>query len=288
QAKYPIHLLELRHHPGGPPADGAFKKQGIAWAVGRAVGELIVTTDGDCTVPPAWLAALAGCHRAENAVMVCGAVTFAPVRETVFSRLQAIEFASLVASGAATLQLGVPTMCNAANLAFSREAFLAVDGYRDTASAATGDDLFLMHKLHKSYGNRVRFLKNPAAVVRTLPQPDLYGFYHQRKRWASKWHLYTDRRVTALAVFVFLCNVGAVAALPLAAAGWLSWAALGTGLALRWAAEWLFVGTALRFLGKGALLPWMPLVQAVYPFYVFFFGLAAQRRGYRWKGRELY
>ncbi len=284
--KLTIHLLELKDYLDSELPGGNFKKKGIEWAVSQSDAELIVTTDGDCIVPRDWLANLAEFYRHTQGQMICGAVTFTNSEATIFNRLQTIEFASLIGSGAATLQWGLPTMCNAANLAFTRQGFVQVGGYRDTATTATGDDLFLMHKLHQVYPGGIYFLKSTATVVHTQPQETLADFYQQRKRWASKWNLYQDWRVSALAVFIFLSNFAVLAGLAGVLMHLLAPGIFFVGILLRWAAEWLFLGSILHYLNHRKWTGWLLLVQLVYPVYVVFFGLAVHRKGYRWKGRQ--
>ncbi len=264
-----------------------YKKKAIAYGVQSARGDWIVLTDGDCRVPAGWLTALAGCVRQTGVRMVSGPVAFDGER-SAFEKMQTVEFASLIGSGAATLQLGLPTMCNAANLAFSREAFFAVDGYAGTADTATGDDLFLMHKIHRRYPGGVVFLKSPGGVVYTRAKETWGAFYQQRKRWASKWNLYQDWRVPALAVAIFAANVSLPAGLAGYLAGGLSgeWLLLGVGA--RFAGELAFLRDVLRFLGRGGRAKWIVPVQLVYAPYVIFFAIIAQKRGYVWKGRKLY
>lgn len=284
---FPLRLLRLADYlPASAPGSN-YKKKAIEYGVQSARGEWIVLTDGDCRVPPGWLAALAGCAGREGVRMVSGPVAFDGER-SAFEKMQTVEFASLIGSGAATLQLGLPTMCNAANLAFARAAFVAVDGYAGTADTATGDDLFLMHKLHVRYPGGVVFLKNPGGVVYTGAKETWAAFYQQRKRWASKWNLYQDWRVSALAVAVFAANL----ALPAGLAGYLlgglspGWLLLGT--AARFGSEFAFLRDVLRFLGRGRRVKWILPVQVVYAWYVVFFAIIAQKRGYVWKGRKLY
>ncbi len=290
KAGFTLRLLELKDCPEHSFPAGSYKKKAIEWAVGQAVGELIVTTDGDCLVPKNWLSLIAAFYGHTQAQMICGGVTFTTTpaaKPSVFAQLQTVEFASLIGSGAATLRLGVPTMCNAANLAFAKQAFLEVGGYRDTATTATGDDLFLMHKIHRQYPGKVQFLKNPQSVVHTLPQATPTDFYEQRKRWASKWSLYEDKRVSGLAVFVFLANVLSISGLLAVVFGSFPLAVFLAGMIIRWLAEGGFLVSVLYYLRKRHSVFWIPVVQWIYPFYVVFFGLAAQKKGYRWKGRDL-
>jgi hypothetical protein len=51
--------------------------------------------------------------------------------------------------------------------------------------------------------------------------------------------------------------------------------------------EFVYLRSVLVFLRKRAAVGWIPLTQLVYPLYVLFFGLAAQRPGFVWKGRKL-
>jgi cellulose synthase/poly-beta-1,6-N-acetylglucosamine synthase-like glycosyltransferase len=284
---FPLRLLRLADYLPTSAGGSNYKKKAIEYGVQSARGEWIALTDGDCRVPAGWLTALAGCARQAGVQMVSGPVAFDGER-SAFEKMQTVEFASLIGSGAATLQMGLPTMCNAANLAFARAAFAAVDGYAGTADTATGDDLFLMHKVHRRYPGGVVFLKSPGGVVYTRAKETWGAFYQQRKRWASKWNLYQDWRVPALAVAVFAANVS----LPAGLAGYLSgslsggWLLLGT--AARFAGEFAFLRDVLRFLGRGSRVMWIVPVQLVYALYVVFFAIIAQKRGYVWKGRKLY
>ncbi len=282
---FPLRLLHLADYLPASAA-GNYKKKAIEYGVQSARGEWIVLTDGDCRVQPSWLSALTGCVRQKGVRMVSGPVAFDGER-SAFEKMQTVEFASLIGSGAATLQLGLPTMCNAANLAFAREAFGAVNGYAGTAHTATGDDLFLMHKLHAHFPGGVVFLKSPGSVVYTRPKETWGAFYQQRKRWASKWNLYQDWRVSALAVAVFVANVSLPAGLAGYLAGYLSLGWLLLGIVVRFGSEFAFLRDVLRFLGRGNRVKWIVPVQLVYALYVVFFAIIAQKRGYVWKGRKL-
>src|SRR5213075_2078285 len=112
---------------------------------------------------------------------------------SLFGKMQVTEFASLIGTGAASIGFGMPNMCNGANLAFEKAAFVAVNGYAGNDKIASGDDEFLMHKIHSQFPGSVCFLKNPKAIVRTNVQQSLSGFLSQRIRWASKWKFYDNR-----------------------------------------------------------------------------------------------
>ncbi|GAB3181878.1 glycosyltransferase [Telluribacter humicola] len=276
-----IHLLPLTDTFTESP-----KKRAIESAIHIATGELIVTTDGDCRVGPGWLEAIATCYEQTSARLISGPVTFT-AETSLTDHLQTVEFSSLIGSGACTIAAGKPTMCNGANLTYTREVFFDVDGFEGTRHVASGDDEFLLHKISSRYPDQIQFLKHPEAIVQTGPHRQWMQFYRQRKRWASKWKHYKSKSPVILALYVFSCNAALLVAPILAVSGFITFTTLLAMLLLKWIPEWLYIGRVLLFLKKKRSIPYIPLVQLIYPFYVTFFGLAVQRPEYEWKGRKL-
>jgi cellulose synthase/poly-beta-1,6-N-acetylglucosamine synthase-like glycosyltransferase len=262
------------------------KKRAIKAALSKATGHLIVTTDGDCRVGSDWLASLAECYQDTQAKLISGPVTFIP-ESTLTAHLQTVEFSSLIGSGAAAIAAGSPSLCNGANLAYEKKAFEEVGGFTGNEHLASGDDEFLMHKIAGRYPGSIRFLKDPRAIVYTVPHRSWQGFYRQRKRWASKWKHYINPVSIALALFVFACNASLILALLLGLLDVLSWTHVFVILLTKWIPEWFFIGGVLSFLNKQKSRLYIPLVQLIYPFYVTFFGLAVQKTTYIWKDRKL-
>lgn len=282
---YTLTLLPLTDERTGAP-----KKRAIAQSIKMAQGDLILTTDGDCRVGPDWVRSFAEFYAEHQPKMITGPVTFSAEMsswETVFAQLQTVEFASLIGSGAATLALGMPTMCNGANLCYEKRVFEEVNGFAGIDHVASGDDELLMHKIAKRYPGHVLFLKNPAAIVHTAPHGTWQAFYNQRKRWASKWRAYDSWQPSALAIFVFVSNMAPVFAVIGFIAGAISLPMVLLIIGLKTGPEFLFLRAVLRFLQKKRAVRWIPLTQLVYPVYVLFFGLAAQKKGFVWKGRNL-
>ncbi|MFN8356466.1 MAG: glycosyltransferase [Spirosomataceae bacterium] len=262
------------------------KKRAITKAVAQASGELIVTTDGDCWMGPNWLRVIESQLLSTGANMICGPVTFG-ADGSVFTNLQIVEFASLVGAGAVSLALKLPSMCNGANLAYRKVIFEEVKGFEGSEEVASGDDEFLMHKFFAHNPEKVHFLKSEQAIVFTQALPDWNSFKNQRRRWASKWKKYQNWQVSALAIYIFMVNFGLIISSLMAVFGKINGIDIGLLLALKWIPEWLFLAEVLTFLGHSNKRWWILSTQWVYPFYVTFFGLLAQQKGYEWKGRKL-
>lgn len=262
------------------------KKNAIAEGIRNATGTLIVTTDGDCRVKPRWLELFEGFYREKKVKMITGGVSFFESRN-IREKMLTLEFASLVGSGASTLSMGYPSMCNGANLAYEKQAFTDVNGYQDSAGLPSGDDEFLMHKLYKQYPGQVAFIKNPETVVETEAPASWKLFYNQRRRWASKWENYTYTHVKVLALLIFGSNLALVINFFLCG---MSSYPLGIFLLLltfKFMLEFLFLRSVLVYFGRKIDLLIFLITELIYPFYVVFFALAGRSGQYKWKDRQI-
>jgi len=270
------------------PAGVTGKKAALAAAVAQARAAWVVCTDADCCPAPGWLAAYAGLLRTSPQALhfVSGPVRLTP-GGAWFDELLGLEFAGLVGVGAGCLGRGRPTMCNGANLAFRRATFHEVGGYADNQGLASGDDEFLLHKIHQRYPAGVRFLAASQAVVDTPAPGTLPALLRQRVRWASKWPHYRTAAPRQLALLVLGVNVSLALGLGLA----LAWPALGPWVAGGWALKlgadaWL-LAPVLGLLRRRRWLAWLLPLQLLYAPYALAVGLAGRRGGYRWKGRQV-
>jgi biofilm PGA synthesis N-glycosyltransferase PgaC len=265
------------------PESDSGKKIAITRGVELATGSIVVITDADCQHNPSWLQSISNQFEVPEIQMVVGPVAIQS--NSFFSTLQAIEFSSLIGSGAALLQWGVPAMANGANMAFKREAFLKVNGYQDNEHIASGDDEFLLRKIHRAYPTGVRFNNDPTSAVRTEAQPSLRAFFQQRLRWASKWKHNTNwlSRVVAVAVFLFqVACVGLVIAVMICPNR-----PLQIMMFAKIAVDGIFLWRVSVFLkSKFSFLPFL-LLEFVYPIYVIIIALLSQVFPYSWKGRKL-
>jgi cellulose synthase/poly-beta-1,6-N-acetylglucosamine synthase-like glycosyltransferase len=131
----------------------AFKKQAIRAAIEVSTGGLIITTDADTRSGPGWISAIVDYFEQSHPAMIIAPVAFHE-EKTFFEKLAGMEFMGLMAATAGSCMMGFPLMCNGANLAFTREAYLETSGRKDDLRYPSGDDLFLMMKIRKHYGNK--------------------------------------------------------------------------------------------------------------------------------------
>ncbi|PJJ59571.1 glycosyltransferase [Hymenobacter chitinivorans] len=280
---FPLRLVALRELPGA----GTGKKAALQAALHHARAPWVVCTDADCRFGPDWLSTYAALVTTDAAVRFISGPVLLTGPNTAWQQLMGLEFAGLVGVGAAGIGRQSPTMCNGANLAYQRAAFTAVQGFAGNEHLASGDDEFLLHKLHAAFPGSIRFLRSPTALVSTAAPATLGALLRQRVRWASKWRHYRHLASQQLAVLVLGANVALFLGLLLT----MLLPALGPWTLAAWAlklgADWWFLTPVLRFLGRPQWRRWLPVLQLLYAPYALATGLLGLRGSYVWKGRHL-
>ena len=180
----------------------AHKKRAIKFGIENSRGEIIITTDADCTYNQDWLYTLLK-YLDDKTAFVSGPVEFEDDNGKFFDKLQKIEFAGLVISGAGLIGSNRPAICNAANIAYRKKIFEQVKGFDDHMKLSSGDDELLMQKIWKETDCKIKFCPDKKAVVKTAPNKSLRQFYQQRKRWASKSLFYADKLLILKLILIF-------------------------------------------------------------------------------------
>jgi cellulose synthase/poly-beta-1,6-N-acetylglucosamine synthase-like glycosyltransferase len=189
------------------------KKNALKIAVKSANSDYVVCIDADCILPKNYFSIVSSFLSENQPDLMIGGVTFlagtknfSPLRYTnnVFQKIQALEFASLQASGAGATLAGMPIMCNGANLAFHREIWQKAENQL-VERELSGDDVFLLHYV-KKIGGKILYLKSEESFVTTFSVGNFGEFLRQRQRWASKARSYTDWQTIFTAFIVFFLN----------------------------------------------------------------------------------
>ena len=264
------------------------KKMALSTGISYAQHHIIVTTDADCTTSSdSWLIHYAFAFADDQCILAAGPVNYTKERGVLYL-FQSLDFMAMQGITAAAHALRLGTMSNGANLAFSRDAYDAVDGYNGIDHLASGDDYLLTRKLSARFGHeRMRYILDTGAVVQTAAQPTWNAFLQQRIRWASKSGKYNDPRLTAILMLVYIVNVWlvvlAITALFVEAAGTL----FLLSLLLKVLLELFFLWPVAAFFGKRRELLFFPLLQPLHIIYIVLAGFLGMRGGYRWKGRNV-
>lgn len=280
-----IKLISLSDYLADP-AFNSFKKKAIETGISKSLGELIVTSDADCLFPADWLQTIAGYYEANKPEFMVMPVRF-QTKNNFLEIFQSLDFMSLQGITGAAVNKRLLSMCNGANLAYTRKAFQEVGGFEGIDHIASGDDMLLMHKIYNLYPGGIKFVKSGELIVTTLPMHTLKDFLHQRIRWASKAVKYDDKRIFAVLLLVYLLNLWcllmSIAAIfyPAILYGFLGMIALKTLM------EMIFLYPVARFFRSASLLWWFPLAQPFHILYTIIAGWLGKFGTYQWKGRKV-
>lgn len=160
-----VQLISLKDEVTGGKLN-AYKKKAIELAVARASGELIIATDADCVVTENWLDTIAAFYLKNNAAFIAMPVTYNS-SSNFLEIFQALDFMTLQGITGASVHKKIHSMCNGANLAYTKKAFEEVNGFKDIDTIASGDDMLLMHKIYQQQPGKVFFLKSKKVIVHT-------------------------------------------------------------------------------------------------------------------------
>lgn len=260
------------------------KKNALLKAIGQSKGDLLVTTDADCRIGKSWLSTIVSFYEEKKPEMIIAPVCLH--KGTSFlGKIQELEFLSLSGITGGSALAGTPLLCNGANLAYKKSAFLGVNGFEGNEQTPSGDDVLLMLKIKKAFPGGIRYLKSRNASVFTEGPKTVSQFINQRKRWISKNRFFNDRfiSVSAWLILLFCFSILCSAALSFINTGFAE--ILAVSLSVKFFIDFLFLFLTASFFNRKSRL-WLYLpVQIVYIFYVPLFSLTCLTGNFSWKGR---
>ncbi len=266
----------------------SFKKTAIETAIPLATGQLIITTDADCVMNENWLENLVSFYEEKIYKLIAAPVNFHQ-EKNILEKFQSLDFIGMMGVTAAGIQQQFMRMCNGANLAYEKDVFLEVNGFSGNEEKASGDDMFLLHKIAEKYPDGIGFLKQEKATVYTQAKPTISSFYQQRLRWATKNADYDDLRVLFInAIVFFTCfnfftSIIFLVFFPKLLLINMLIILIGKGIA-----DYFFLKKMSHFFQRKDLMKTFFISQFFHITYIFTIGMAANFiKQYEWKGRKV-
>lgn len=294
-----ISLLENKRFSAAP------KKDAITIAVKKANFNYIITSDADCVLPPSWLQAYNDILLETDALLVAGPVSSQDItnnnffdndsneswevnranyRRKYLYEFQEMDVMSLQAAGIGTFGIDQPFMANGANLCYSRDTFLKLDGFKGNEMITSGDDVFLLQKFNQS-GCKMAFLKCREAIVITQPQKEITSLISQRIRWAAKAPAYKSNFAKITGLVVLLMNISLVIFAFLVFMEFVSYEPVLLAFLFKFLADLVLLFVAARFFKRIEILRNYFWSSLVYPFFSSAIAIMSLFRKFEWKGR---
>ncbi len=290
-----IKLIQL-HDYAATTGINSYKKKAIEVAIAQSNGELIVTTDADCVVTKNWLQTIAAFYEQNDPAFIVMPVKYS-CNNHFLEIFQALDFMTLQGITGAAVSGKSQSMCNGANLAYTKKAFNAVGGFEGINHIASGDDMLLMHKIYKLNPNGTRYLKSADVIVQTKAMHNWKDFLNQRIRWASKADQYDDKRIFWVLLIVYAFNVMMLVLPVIAAINNYQLTIINYQLSIfecwlylllfKTIIELYYLYPVAAFFKYIKLLWWFPVSQPVHIVYTVIAGWLGKFGKYEWKERKV-
>jgi len=294
-ASHNVKLISLKDYLSANEIN-SYKKKAIEISIQQSNGELIVTSDADCIFPKNWLTTIASFYESKRPAFIVMPVLISYGKKMI-EVFQSLDFMTLQGITGASVHKKFHSMCNGANLAYTKEAFIAVNGFKGIDNIASGDDMLLMHKIYNQFPNNIEYLKSREVIVTTNPVSTIQDFFNQRIRWASKADQFDDKRIFIVLIIVYFLNV-LMMVLPIVAlisnrsisimniqlSMFNFYASL---LLIKTIFELFFLYPVAKFFNQTKLLWWFPIAQPFHIVYTVIAGWLGKFGKYTWKERSV-
>lgn len=274
----------------------SYKKKAIEISIQQSNGELIVTSDADCIFPKNWLTTIASFYESKRPAFIVMPVLISYGKKMI-EVFQSLDFMTLQGITGASVHEKFHSMCNGANLAYTKEAFIAVNGFKGIDNIASGDDMLLMHKIYNQFPNNIEYLKSREVIVTTNPVSTIQQFFNQRIRWASKADHFDDKRIFIVLIIVYFLNVLMIVLPILALISNRSISIMNIQLSMfnfyasllliKTIFELFFLYPVAKFFNQTKLLWWFPIAQPFHIVYTVIAGWLGKFGKYTWKERSV-
>jgi cellulose synthase/poly-beta-1,6-N-acetylglucosamine synthase-like glycosyltransferase len=253
------------------------KKNALMHGIKQAKGDLIFTTDADCIIPAGWLKKTVN-YFSPDISMVLGYSPILASPKILYRLLQFDNLFSAIAA-AAPAKLGYPFASVGRNLAYRKDAYHDVGGFLALKKFRSGDDIHLTSKFRYNNGGKIDFCAEREAFIHTQIPDSLKEIFQQQIRKNSKtFQLSTASIVLMSVIFMYYLLL---VCLPVLLPSWIStWFAF---LLIKFFLEFLPLSKAAIIFDQKDLIPFLPIMQVIYPFIIIFFSVIGTFQFYQWK-----
>ncbi len=172
------------------PKSQSGKKYALSQAIDQGSGEILLFTDADCIPPPDWAYAMTS-YFAPDVGLVAGFSPLFDPTDSVIGKLLLIDSLVNGAVAAGSIGLGDAVSCSGRNIAYRREVYNQVNGFKEIMSSVSGDDDLFLQLVHRKTEWKIRFGNDIDAIVPSYQTKTMKEFFSQKKRHLSAGKFYT-------------------------------------------------------------------------------------------------
>ena len=156
------------------------KKYALTKGIEAAEGEVIISTDADCRVGKLWVSSMAYSVINRN----CISIGFSKISgNTFFKQYQKVDFLGIITANAGAGGWDQFWSGTGQNLAYYKNDFIAIDGFKPVKNKISGDDMYLVQSISKLKRGFIHI--DPNSFTTTAAVNSIKEFLNQRIRWSS-------------------------------------------------------------------------------------------------------
>jgi cellulose synthase/poly-beta-1,6-N-acetylglucosamine synthase-like glycosyltransferase len=260
-----------------------FKKQALKSALNAVKNEIIMTIDADTVANERWIELMTAQYENDTG-LVAGLVSF-PRRDenTLFKKIQTLEFAGVVFAGVGSVGNNIPLICNGSNLSYRLKTFKEAGGYDANIHLPSGDDDLLLQNIHGKTNWRIKYSLIADTINYTRATDRLLAFINQRARWASKSLHYPKKWVFLLMLSFYLYYLSIPVFAILTVFGYFSVSIFLVGFVLKLTTEAFVISKALKILNRRDLWIYFFPTQVFQIIYVLLVGILGLFNKFTWR-----
>ena len=270
-------------HVGPEPSPLVGKKRALDLGIRHSRGEIILTTDADCSPKSTWLRGMVAYF--EPKVGLVTGYTYTEERGEKVSfpqKLRSLERIAVAAVAAGSIGLGRGLTCTGQNLAYRRQAYLEVGGFSKIGHLRSGDDDLFVQLIDRYTKWEKRYSFSKETHVRSIAPERIEQYVQQEKRRTSKVFLYSPWLITCL-ISTYGFYVLLLVTLGLSFFFWnqmyIAWIVFG----IKTTMELSLLLRISSLLNRKDLLAFFPVAMFLHIPYLIIFGMWGTVGTYRWK-----
>ncbi len=157
------------------------KTRALVQAIKKSKGDIIFTTDADCTVKPSWVKEMVRYYDEKTGV-VNSYTIIEP--KNIYWGFQSYDWYYLLTIASGADGINNQLSCVGNNMSYRRKAYEEVGGYENIKFSVT-EDFMLLKTIRDKTKWKVKYPVDKEITNYTLPCSDFKELYRQKKRWGK-------------------------------------------------------------------------------------------------------
>lgn len=239
------------------------KKFALTMGIKAATHEYLLFTDADCY--PAsnnWITEMSANFTMQKTI-VLGYGAYEKIPNSFLNKIIRFETLLTAVQYFSWAKFGKPYMGVGRNLAYKKDEFFKVDGYRDHLKIRSGDDDLFINQVANNKNTSVCF--TPDSVTYSKPKTTFSTWFTQKKRHISTASFYKTFDTFQLTVFFFSQILFLILPIILLIFQF-HWIIVVSLIGFRYLFSWISLGFAAGKLKEKDVMFWFPIIEIILVF----------------------